>query len=364
MAKKHEKHTKLKKPAIGFYGRNELAFMGAPCGLIQKYVERLILSFGGTKNVVYVDADHGAKEGGIAFATFQDKISHKRFEKKEVNDFDQKFLLNDQDFIFVNGNHFQANKQVVFIHPEKEDSLKKRIGQLTEVIAVVLADGMDKPFDWLEDTIGTEEKILKIEDVAYMHTLVLEKMTQVPLKALILSGGKSTRMGFDKTTINYHGKPQREYLADIFDKLGVETFFSCRADQVSEFGENTITDKFLNLGPYGAILSAFQTDPDAAWLVLASDMPLIQMQEIEFLIQKRNSSKTATACFNPETNFPDPLFTIWEPKAYLSLLSYLTLGYSCPRKVLINSEIELVQLPDPKVLANVNSQEDKAALGL
>ena len=123
MVKKHEKHTKLKKPAIGFYGRNELAFVGAPCGLIQKYVERLILSFGDTKNVVYVDTDHGAKEGDIAFATFQDKISHKRFEKKEVNDFDQKFLLNDQDLIFANGNHFQANKQVVFIHPEKGETI-------------------------------------------------------------------------------------------------------------------------------------------------------------------------------------------------------------------------------------------------
>ena len=113
------------------------------------------------------------------------------------------------------------------------------------------------------------------------------------------------------------------------------------------------------MGPYGGILSAFQEDPDAAWMVIACDLPLIGKPEIEDLISKRNPTKFATAYFNPETDLPDPLFTIWEPKAYLSLLSYLSLGYSCPRKVLINSNIELVQLPKPEVLKNVNTPEDR-----
>ncbi|MBK6976844.1 MAG: NTP transferase domain-containing protein [Cytophagaceae bacterium] len=71
---------------------------------------------------------------------------------------------------------------------------------------------------------------------------------------------------------------------------------------------------FLQMGPYGAILSAFKFNPNVAWLVLACDMPLVGKNEIDFLIQNRNPSKIATACYNPETNFPDPLFTIWGPK--------------------------------------------------
>jgi molybdopterin-guanine dinucleotide biosynthesis protein A len=39
------------------------------------------------------------------------------------------------------------------------------------------------------------------------------------------------------------------------------------------------------------------------------------------------------------------------------MLNFLAQGYSCPRKVLINSEIELLKLENVKVLLNVNDAE-------
>ena len=112
------------------------------------------------------------------------------------------------------------------------------------------------------------------------------------------------------------------------------------------------------MGPFGAILSAFQTNPNAAWLVAACDQPLIDAGVLKELISKRNPSKYATAFYNPETDFPEPLITIWEPRAYSELLHFLSLGYSCPRKVLINSDIELLELEDSLVLKNANTPEE------
>jgi molybdopterin-guanine dinucleotide biosynthesis protein A len=51
------------------------------------------------------------------------------------------------------------------------------------------------------------------------------------------------------------------------------------------------------------------------------------------------------------------LITIWEPRSYQVMLNFLAQGYSCPRKVLINSEIELLKVKDVKVLLNVNDAE-------
>ena len=62
----------------------------------------------------------------------------------------------------------------------------------------------------------------------------------------------------------------------------------------------------------------------------------------------------ATAIYNPETGFPEPLITIWEPRSYQVILNFLAQGYSCPRKVLINSDINLLKLEEPRVLLNVN----------
>jgi molybdopterin-guanine dinucleotide biosynthesis protein A len=52
------------------------------------------------------------------------------------------------------------------------------------------------------------------------------------------------------------------------------------------------------------------------------------------------------------------LITIWEPKSYPVLLSFLAQGCSCPRKVLINSDVNLLSAPDPQELTNVNTPEE------
>jgi molybdenum cofactor guanylyltransferase len=62
-----------------------------------------------------------------------------------------------------------------------------------------------------------------------------------------------------------------------------------------------------------------------------------------------------------DSRFPEPLITIWEPRAYPLLLQFLSQGYSCPRKVLINSDVELLQVPDVQAIQNVNYPEQRDA---
>jgi molybdopterin-guanine dinucleotide biosynthesis protein A len=363
MSNKHQKHSKLKRPNIGFFGRNEFALVGAPCSVISEVCKQIIKHLDKNLNICYIDADHGTEESesdpNITY--FQDKIRYKRLDKKRVSEIDQKFLLSDQDMIFVNGNHFQAEKQIVFIHSKKEASLLKRLNELTEIKAFILCDEEIEIFDSIKSSLPDIKNIpvFKINESESLANYILSQTKKIPLNALILSGGKSTRMGEDKSLISYHGVSQQDYLFRIFKGLEINCFVSCRPDQATNISKPSVPDSFIGLGPYGGILSAFQYDPDAAWLVIACDLPLISQKEIMYLISERNHRKMATACYNPETEFPDPLFTIWEPKSYQTLLSYLSIGYSCPRKVLINSDIALIHLNDPSVLKNANTPEDR-----
>ena len=52
------------------------------------------------------------------------------------------------------------------------------------------------------------------------------------LYGLVLSGGRSTRMGKDKGLINYHGIPQRDYIYNLLNEVCDETYMSIRKDQV------------------------------------------------------------------------------------------------------------------------------------
>ncbi|MBL4605986.1 MAG: NTP transferase domain-containing protein, partial [Flavobacteriaceae bacterium] len=196
----------------------------------------------------------------------------------------------------------------------------------------------------------------------HIHNLIKENIA--PVKGLVLTGGKSTRMGVDKSELNYHGKPQKEFVKDLLEKQGFETFYSVRnlstsPDTTSE-SENEIQDAFFNLGPFGGICSAFQKDPNSAWIVLATDLPFVNEGLIELLLSKRNPAKVATAIKGKGKQFPEPLITMYEPKAYPVLLQFLAQGYSCPRKMLINSDVEIVEVDDD-LIRNVNTPEEYEA---
>lgn len=183
---------------------------------------------------------------------------------------------------------------------------------------------------------------------------------------LVLSGGKSTRMGTDKGLIEYHDMPQREHLYHLLNEVCQETFISIRGEQKAEVPSDyqTIVDLDEYRGPYNGLLSAHKKYPEVAWLVLACDLPLMDLEALEELISKRDPSKQATAFALRENPLPEPLCAIWEPHAFKDSLAYLESGVgTCPRKFLINHDTKLVFPKNANVLLNANSEtEYKEAL--
>lgn len=168
-------------------------------------------------------------------------------------------------------------------------------------------------------------------------------------------------MGNPKDKISWHGKEQRYFAADLLAPFCNEVFISCRQDQLENFDPNynALTDTFLNMGPFGGILSALRSQRDTAWLVVACDLPLLDEKSLEFLIENRNIEKAATTYESPFDGLPEPLITIWEAKSYPLLLNFLGSGITCPRKVLINSDILILKPGNPDSLMNVNTPEDR-----
>ncbi len=187
---------------------------------------------------------------------------------------------------------------------------------------------------------------------------------QPVLNALVLAGGKSARMGQDKGMISWYEQPQRYHIADMLGLLCDEVYISCRPEQQQQIAAryNNIADTHTGKGPYGAILSALETYPDRAWLVVACDLPLINSATLKYLIDKRDTSYIATTYESPFDGLPEPLVTVWEPDSLPILQLFLSQGYSCPRKVLIrNSEVVKVIKPQhPDALLNANTPEEAA----
>lgn len=178
------------------------------------------------------------------------------------------------------------------------------------------------------------------------------------LFGLILAGGKSMRMGFDKGSIDYHGKPQYDYLFDLLGKYCSRVFTSCKKTNVIPERRNPIPDQFQIDSPLNGVLSAFQFNKNVAWLTVPVDMPMIDDAIIEFLFAHRDESKTATCFYDSEGKNPEPLFTIWEPSASDELLQFYNAGKISPRDFLKQANTNIISVPDTRSLLNINSEEE------
>lgn len=372
--KNHIKHPPLVRPKSGKFARHELAVLGTTCHAVESITAMAMKVLRPAYRIGYYDAAHemvddnhsrGLCQGS---ALLTDCVKFFRREDRDLpNEFDLKFANQSLDLLLVNGNHFAANQQLIVIDSAKETSLRKRMDQITDPV-LILCNRECQVFDFVQaklQELGKSPKVIDPNDEAVLSDWWLEFMNQkvAPLRALILIGGKSMRMGQNKAELNIHGISQTEYLADLCRSLSLPYTISVKDNTSTELGDY-LPDRFLDLGPYGAILSAFMREPDVAWLVLACDMPGVNQDCLKYLIHNRNPSNFATVFREENGTHPNPFPGIYEPKIYLRLLQFLALGYSCPRKVLINSEVQVLEPESPLWLFNLNTPADLEAWNL
>ncbi|NME71579.1 NTP transferase domain-containing protein [Flammeovirga aprica JL-4] len=297
---------------------------------------------------------------GDTVVTYTDKINFKRFDSQEsYSSFELRQLFKSCDITLVNGNHFEGQKQLLFVDDRKP--LLKKVAKIKNPIGVVFTEGKEA---LSEDLLKEKPELAELptfrsDDLKDIASFIQSQSVIKPkLKGLVLVGGKSTRMGEDKSMLDYHGQPQWKHSYDLLSQYCDEVYVSV-ADKKEQFSEvKQLQDKFIGLGPMSGILSAFQEDPNAAWLVVACDLPLLSASSLNQLVNARNPQKYATSFKSPTMEFPEPLICIWEPKAYGRLLEFLSWGYSCPRKALINSDIELLIADHEEEMTNANTPEE------
>lgn len=139
--------------------------------------------------------------------------------------------------------------------------------------------------------------------------------------ALILAGGHSRRFGRDKASFRpSSGEPTLAgRIHRVLAPFCGECFLSVRANQSFPEppapGLPTITDQFGDAGPMGALLSAWEVKPTAAWFVIACDLIRLDSTHLRMLVEARDGKELATAFLHPGDGKPEPLCAIYEPGA-------------------------------------------------
>lgn len=186
-------------------------------------------------------------------------------------------------------------------------------------------------------------------------------MAPRPVYGLVLAGGKSRRMGRDKALLDRGGKSQLAYAVDVLAQCVDRVFVSTRADQKDDQERNRyeqIVDRYHDIGPVAGILSALEKHADVDWLIVACDLPNIDVATIQSLLNARDGEQPFTAYSSSYDGLPEPLCAVYHSGCIEIIRRFVDDGVNCPRKILIRSDTRLLTQSDPSALDNVNTPDD------
>ncbi len=183
--------------------------------------------------------------------------------------------------------------------------------------------------------------------------------------AVILAGGKSSRMGFDKQYLQvknsyllcYH---QRQ-LAEVFNQIIVVT-------NTPELYANTpfvmVRDEITHKGPLGGIHIGLKTARSRQVYLLACDMPNIHLGYIRFM-QQRLSNTRAKACITRFGDWIEPFNAFYSRSIIPKIEDYLGRGHHSLFQFL--KELDTLYMaeqearlfsPDWSMFLNLNTRKD------
>ncbi len=194
-------------------------------------------------------------------------------------------------------------------------------------------------------------------------------MSQTLLTGLVLVGGESSRMGSNKALVTINDKTLLQHSIELLSDFVSEILISCKEVQVLNYIDTPtelVTDdkSFGAVGPAAGIMSAMQKKPHCSFVVMACDHALTNKNLLATLVTQRNVSAEATAFKDPTNPRGEPLFAIYEARAYEKLYQKSIVSQIPLYQTLRELNTHWVNLPHSKKIINLNTQGDiRAHLG-
>ena len=135
------------------------------------------------------------------------------------------------------------------------------------------------------------------------------------MKAVVLAGGKSSRMGQDKALLMLGEKVIIQRILDVVSTVFDEVYISGNRVAYQSFSKNIIEDKIIDKGPMGGIYSALEFLKEDVF-VCSCDMPFISNDMIRNMLNKKQEDKINTLKYKDRIY---PVFGIF-PYSVLNVL--------------------------------------------
>ena len=178
------------------------------------------------------------------------------------------------------------------------------------------------------------------------------------ITGIILSGGKSSRMGTDKGFLKHKGKTFIQHSIDALQPLVSETIIVSNNSAYDVFKLKRIKDEIENAGPLAGVYTGFMQSKTDYNLVLSCDIPLISSEILELLIESMDdTSEVVQIEANTKTS---PLIALYKTSCASKFYKLLNEGERRLRYAVNQCQVKHVKL-DSDIgfyTLNINTPEE------
>jgi len=174
--------------------------------------------------------------------------------------------------------------------------------------------------------------------------------------AIIMAGGRSCRMGMDKSMLQIKGRPIIEHIRDqlrgTFNQILISTN---EMEKYAFLGCDCVPDKIPNQGPLMGIASALGASANELNFVVACDIPHI---DIRFVRKMLIEAQTADMVIPTDGNGKyEPLFAIYNKSALKCINQVLSSGKHKISDAFTRCNVKYINLK-AKQFTNLNTMEE------
>ena len=181
------------------------------------------------------------------------------------------------------------------------------------------------------------------------------------ISGIILSGGKSTRMGMDKGLIELKGKPMIQHVIDHIDPICNEILISANNKVYENFSYPVYNDEIHEIGPAGGIISCLKHSSYKKNIIISCDLPYASTPFIQKLFELSGDFEITLPKSGP---YYQPLCAIYSKEVYSVFMECINKGIYSMQTIINEFRIQVIEQADieefdfSKELRNINYPGD------
>ena len=178
-----------------------------------------------------------------------------------------------------------------------------------------------------------------------------------PASAIVLAGGRSSRMGRDKALLPVGDRPMIEHIVSHLAPHFEEILISAGDSAAYEFlGRRVVPDRRPDCGPLMGVATALAASRHDVNLVVTCDVPSVSLDLVARLLRAASGADGAVLC--SEDGYLEPLFAVYRRSILPAAEAALQRGERRIISLCDRSTVRTVPIPAGGRLDNLNTVED------